>query len=99
MTNIVQPIVMVGTLITSILVIIGLLSKVYRAIRSIEKWITEKDKHDNENYLAILRLTIMNQDMPLSERIDAGDRYLALGGNGAVKHKYEELLESLPKEK
>ena len=49
-------------------------------------------KHDREQYLAILRLTTMSRDMPISERIIAGQKYIELGGNGDVKKYYEQLL-------
>lgn len=48
--------------------------------------------HDREQYIAILRLTIMSLDMPISERIIAGRKYIKLGGNGDVKEYYEQLL-------
>lgn len=48
--------------------------------------------HDREQYIAILRLTIMSPDMPISERITAGREYINLGGNGDVKEYYEQLL-------
>ncbi len=48
--------------------------------------------HDREQYIAILRLTIMSRDMPISERIIAGRKYIKLGGNGDVKEYYEQLL-------
>lgn len=50
--------------------------------------------HDREQYIAILRLTIMSPDMPISERIIAGRKYIKLGGNGDVKKYYEHLLET-----
>lgn len=49
-------------------------------------------KHDREQYVAILRLTIMSRDMPISERIIAGKKYIELGGNRDVKKYYEQLL-------
>lgn len=49
-------------------------------------------KHDREQYLATLRLTTMSRDMPISERIIAGQKYIELGGNGDVKKYYEQLL-------
>lgn len=49
-------------------------------------------KHDREQYLAILRLTTMSRDMPISERIIAGRKYVKLGGNGYVKKYYKKLL-------
>ena len=100
-----SKILLIASIISAVGVITGILGKTYKAlvkayksIRNIENKIEEKEEHDKENYKAILRLTIMSQEMPLSERIAAGDKYVALGGNGAVKHKYEELLEKLPKE-
>lgn len=48
--------------------------------------------HDREQYIAILRLTIMSPDMPISERIIAGKKYIELGGNRDVKKYYEQLL-------
>lgn len=49
-------------------------------------------KHDREQYLAILRLNTVSRDMPISERIIAGQKYIELGGNGDVKKYYEQLL-------
>ena len=43
------------------------------------------EEHCRENYLTGLRLTVMNHDMPLGERIAAGIKYIDLGGNGEVK--------------
>ena len=64
-------------------------------IKETKKYVTEnienvKDipsikEHCFENYLTSLRLTVMNKEMPLGERIVAGQRYIDLGGNGEVK--------------
>ena len=45
----------------------------------------------------ILKLAVMNNDMPLLERIKGGEQYMAKGGNGLIKQKYEELLEEYEK--
>jgi hypothetical protein len=50
-------------------------------------------EHDEDQYLSILRLTIMSEDMPVSERIIAGDKYVKKGGNGEVKKYYQQLIE------
>ena len=42
-------------------------------------------EHQDEQYLAILRLTIMSEEMPMAERLIAGQKYVKLGGNGDVK--------------
>ena len=49
-------------------------------------------EHDKEQYLSLLRLTIMSEDMTISERIIAGDRYIKLCGNGDVKQYYQHML-------
>ena len=48
---------------------------------------------------ALLRLVIMTPEMPLTERISAGDTYVnELHRNGAVKQKYNELLQKFKTE-
>lgn len=49
-------------------------------------------KHDRTQYLSILRLTVMTDSIPLSERITAGREYLEAGGNGDVKTYIETHL-------
>lgn len=50
-------------------------------------------EHDEEQYLGILRLTVMSEEMPISERLIAGQKYVKKGGNGDVKKYYQKLLE------
>lgn len=87
-----------ASLLTALGIIIATAVKIYRFIRKWEKWVEEQSEHSLDNYLSIKRLTIMSQEMPLSERISAGEKYIKYGGNGEVKHKYEELLTFLPSE-
>ena len=49
-------------------------------------------QHDKDQYLSILRLTIMSEEMPVSERIIAGDKYIKAGGNGDVKKYYQQMI-------
>lgn len=91
-------ILLIASVLTALTVIIATAMKVYKFIRKWEKWVEEQSEHSLDNYLSIKRLTIMSHEMPLSERIAAGEKYIKYGGNGEVKHKYEELLNHLPKE-
>lgn len=93
-----KEIILIGSVVTAVTAIIAFGAAFYKFVRKWDKWIENKDRHDRENYLNILRLVIMSEEMPLSERISAGDKYIKLGGNGAVKHKYQDLIEKLPKE-
>ena len=94
----VEKILLFASVLTALGVIITTAVKVYKFIRKWEKWVEETSEHELDNYLSIKRLTIMSHEMPLTERIAAGEKYIKYGGNGEVKHKYEELLNQLPKE-
>lgn len=64
------------------------------------KEIPEIKRHCHENYLSSLRLTVMSSEMPLGERIIAGQRYIDEGGNGEVKiFINEELNANKPQHK
>ncbi len=91
--DLVEIIVLTASIITSISVVLTAIVTAYKFIRKWDKWVKQKDKHDIEQYVQILRLVIMTPEMPLSERIAAGDTYVnELNRNGAVKQKYNELL-------
>lgn len=92
-------IIFIASVITALTVIFVTVVKVYKFVRKCEKWIEKKDKHDEAQYRDILRLIIMTPEMPLSERIAAGDVYVnQLHGNGGVKQKYLELLHRFSEE-
>lgn len=91
-------VIFIASVLTALGVILVTAVKVYKFIRKWEKWVEEQSEHNLDNYLSIKRLTIMSHEMPLSERISAGEKYIKYGGNGEVNHKYEELLTFLPSE-
>lgn len=64
-----------------------------KSTKRLEDKVDKLVEHDEDQYLSILRLTIMNSEMPISERIVAGDKYEKKGGNGEVKKYYMKLLE------
>ena len=49
------------------------------------------EQHCLENYITDLKLVIMSEEMPLGERLQAGEKYVALGQNGEIKAKYRLL--------
>ena len=92
--GLIEIIVLIASAITSLSVILTAIVTAYKFISKWDKWVKQKDKHDTEQYVQILRLVIMTPEMPLSERIAAGDTYVnELHRNGAVKQKYNELLQ------
>lgn len=63
-----------------------------KATKRLEEKVDKLVEHDEDQYLSILRLTIMCPEMPVSERIIAGDKYEKKGGNGEVKKYYKQLI-------
>lgn len=59
--------------------------KLSNNIKDLTNTLTDLKEHSNENYMSLLRLTIMSHEMPIGERIVAGHKYLKNGGNGDVK--------------
>ena len=99
MSVLTERIITVAAVISAATVVLTAIITAYRFIRKWDKWVKQKDKHDIEQYVQILRLVIMTPEMPLSERIAAGDTYVnELNRNGAVKQKYNELLQRFKNE-
>ena len=93
MSNLTEHIIAIAAIFSAIGVITTAIVTAYKIIRKWDNWVKQKDKHDMEQYVQILRLVIMTPEMPLSERISAGDIYVnELHKNGAVRQKYIELL-------
>lgn len=74
--------------ITALLVLIGM---IFSKLRKILKMFNEIKEHTEENYLNNLRLVIMSDEMPIEERLRAGEKYINAGGNGQVKAFYKKL--------
>ena len=84
------------TIAEGIFTFAGIFVTVYWTNKKASKELTEKVntlvEHDHEQYLSILRLTVMSESMPISERIIAGDKYVKAGGNGDVAQYYKQML-------
>ena len=84
-------------LIESVLTFLGICVTVYftnkKANKKLEDKVDKLVEHDEDQYLSILRLTIMSEEMPIPERIIAGKKYVDKGGNGEVKKYYQKMLE------
>lgn len=99
MTDLTQDIILWGGVAGAIVAIIALIAKIVGAVKIAKNYFSDLKKnvntlleHDNEQYLAILRLTVMEDKLPLSERIAAGKEYIDKKGNGDVKEYYEHVL-------
>ena len=74
----------------------GVVFGVIRPVTQMLKKIETLEKHQRETHMQTLRLVIVSENMPLEERIKAGDAYEKMGGNGAVRQLYRNLLKRLP---
>jgi hypothetical protein len=84
--NYLDLIIKVAAFLGALGVICGAIIKVFNIIiKPLKDALTELNTHIHENYMGILRLTIMSNEMPIGERIVAGHKYLKEGGNGEVK--------------
>lgn len=93
---------MLGALATSITGILGFIILIEKYTKgAVTKWLLSSvlDKLDNiDKRVDVLEINdlkqiIMNDNIPLSERVTAGERYLKLGGNGEIHAHYDVLVE------
>ena len=87
-----EYIIMIASIVTAITVISSTCFKVYKFFRNLEKKYDEMNDILKNNTLYILKIAVLDEQLPLTDRLKAGELYMDLGGNGAVKKKYQELL-------
>ena len=87
-----EAIIAAGALAGALAAVFKLLKPIVTAAEETITIVRKMQEHDEDQYLSILRLTIMSPDMPISERIIAGKKYIEKGGNGDVKLYYEKLI-------
>lgn len=89
----VDAILITASVITALTVIFTFVVKSYIFARNLEKKYETIDAMLKTNTLHILKLAVLNDNLPLTDRINAGEQYIKLGGNGFIKKKYEHLLD------
>ena len=87
-----EYIIMIASIVTALSVISTTCFKVYIFFRNLEKKYDEMNDILKNNTLYILKIAVLDEQLPLTDRLKAGELYMDLGGNGAVKKKYQELL-------
>lgn len=89
----VENVLLIASLIGALTAIGAFLYKMYSFFRKIEENYEQMNKAIKQNTIYILKIAIMSEEMPLVDRIHAGESYLAMGGNGMVKKKLNQLIE------
>lgn len=71
----------------------GLMDGLKNSIDRMGDRIKTLEEHADEHYRRLLVMEIMEENLPIEERLKAGEKYVAKGWNGSVKARYELLLE------
>lgn len=66
-------------------------SKCKSGLSELTAKVAKIEEHTTENYMNVLRTIIMSEEMPLGERLQAGEKYVNNNGNGEIKQKYNVL--------
>lgn len=104
-----EELLTLGNIINAIVIIGSFLISIYKFFTAMEKNSSERYEKLNakidtmqeslkESKIDILRLNIMNDQLPDEERLKDGEEYIRLGGNGAVKKFVEHLAEEQAEE-
>lgn len=88
----IDNVLLIASIIGAIATIIGTGYKLMKMFHSVMSEIEGVKDSLRQNELHILKLAILEENMPPAERIKCGERYIALGGNGQIKKMVEKLM-------
>lgn len=88
----IDHVLLIASIIGAIATIIGTGYKLMKMFHSVMSEIEGVKDSLRQNELHILKLAILEENMPPAERIKCGERYIALGGNGQIKKIVEKLM-------
>lgn len=94
----IDTVLLIASIVSAFTVIGAFMIKTYKFFSKIEKKYDDMNENLRKNTLYILKLAILSEEMPMVDRIHAGEAYIALGGNGVVKKKLEKLMLEYEKE-
>lgn len=90
-----MDIIAIAGYVSAIVTILSGVFKLVAMINKISKDIDNFNEQLDRNTLYIMKLALFNEELPLVDRLHAGEIYLEKGGNGLGKKKYEELLKEV----
>lgn len=88
-------VIWLGSILTALCGLGGMAWKVHVFFNKFEDRFEQYDKTMRDNTIQILRMTLLCEDLPITDRISAGKIYIELGGNGYGHIVYDQLVESL----
>lgn len=93
-----MDVIEIAAIITASGVITGTVLKIHSILNKIERKFDDYDDTIKENTINILKMSLLSEDLPITDRINAGKRYLELGGNGYGKIVYGQLMRRIEEE-
>lgn len=84
-----------GSTLAALGTIIRMAWKLHSFLNRIEKKFEKYDKTINDNTIQILKMALLSDELPISDRLQAGKLYLELGGNGYGHIIYDRLLKEV----
>ena len=85
----------IASIITSLTVVITCICKLYNLARTVENKLEAYDTNIEQLNLHLNKMALLDTNLPLIDRIHAGEWYIAHGGNGIGKKVYNQLLSEL----
>lgn len=84
-----------ASLIAALTTIFGMAWKLHTFLTRIEKKFEKYDETLSDNTIYILRMALLSDDLPIMDRVQAGKKYIELGGNGYGHIVYNRLIKEL----
>ena len=89
----VNSILIVASVVTALTAIIAFLFKIYNFFRKLEIKYDEMNDLLKSNTIHLLKIAVLDDKLPLTDRLHAGEQYIKMGENGTIKRIYEKLLD------
>ena len=85
----------IASIITSLTVVITCVYKVYKLAKRVEDKLDAYDSNIRQLNLHLNKMALLDTNLPIIDRLHAGEWYIANGGNGLGKKVYNQLLSEL----
>ena len=89
----INSILATASVVTALTVITAFLFKIYNFFRKLEIKYDEMNELLKSNTIHLLKIAVLDDKLPLTDRLHAGEQYIKMGGNGTIKRIYEKLLD------
>ena len=89
----IDSVLITASVVTALTAITAFLFKIYNFFRKLEIKYDEMNDLLKSNTIHLLKIAVLDDKLPLTDRLHAGEQYIKMGGNGTIKRIYEKLLD------